>query len=133
MNSLEWVWLQEWQLWVDALSWIAAGVALLVSALVLHRANRERRRLEGMRRDLEAFAEASTRVADTLDHLLRGTVEPATASVSSRRYLLVKARECLEQGEAVETIASKLGLCEDEKRLLEFFGLSGRRGQVRVA
>ncbi len=106
--------------WLDALAWIVAVLALATSGVVARRGSRQRRRLEGMRRDLQAFAEASTRVADTLDHLLRGNVEPGEGSMTSRRYLLLQAREGMEKGEAVDSLASRLDLCDDERRLLEF-------------
>lgn len=112
-------------IWIQALTLGVAMVALAASWLLARRAARERRRVDGMHRDLQVFAEASTRVADTLDHLLRGTVEPPASSTSSRRYLLVQARERLEQGENLDTLASGLDLCEDERRLLEFLHRSG--------
>ncbi len=113
--------------WLDALAWMAAVLALVTSGVVARRASRQRHRLEGMRRDLQAFAEASTRVADTLDHLLRGHVEPGEGGMTSRRYLLLQAREGMEKGEAVDSLASRLELCDDERRLLEFLA----RGQSR--
>lgn len=111
--------------WIQALALVVALGALAASWLLARRAARERRRVDGMHRDLQVFAEASTRVADTLDHLLRGTVEPPAGSTSSRRYLLVQARERLEQGENLDTLARGLDLCEDERRLLEFLHRSG--------
>jgi len=120
--------------WLSAATLLLALVALAASWRVARRVRRERERLDGMRRDLQAFAEASTRVADALDHLLRGDVAPAEASTSSRRYLLHQARERLEQGEAVDALATQLDLCEDEKQLLEFLRRSGRpEARVRVA
>lgn len=107
-------------LWLQAIALSLTLLALGASWRLARRAARERRRIDSMHRDLQVFAEASTRVADTLDHLLRGTVEPAAASTSSRRYLLLKARERLEQGEPLDTLASRLDLCQDERRLLEF-------------
>ena len=95
------------------------------------RAARERRRLDVMHRDLQVFAEASTRVADTLDHLLRGDVPEPEAPTSSRRYLLHQARERLERGETAEQVATQLALCEDERRLLEFLGSGGGGGGLR--
>ncbi|MFW6094018.1 MAG: hypothetical protein ACODAC_08600 [Pseudomonadota bacterium] len=113
-------------LWLAAAACVIALAALGVSAVVLRRAARERRRLDGMRRDLEVFAEASTRVADTVDHLLHGTVSAGDAGTTSRRYLLVQARHGLEQGERVEALADRFGLCDDERRLLEFLSDAGR-------
>jgi hypothetical protein len=113
------------ELWLQGAALALALLALLASWRLARRASRERRRIDGMHRDLQVFAEASTRVADTLDQMLRGAVEPAVASTSSRRFVLLKARERLEQGEALETVASRLDLCEDERRLLEFLQRSG--------
>lgn len=118
------------QVWLGGITLCAALAALLVSYGMARRLARERRRLDSMRRDLQAFAEASTRVADTLDHLLRGTVEPPEGSGSSRRYLLLQAREGIEQGEAVDTLAARLDLCDDEKHLLQFLERSGRPEQL---
>lgn len=126
MSSLELTALTMPNGWLSAVTLTVSLLALAASWWVARRAVRERRRLDGMHRDLQVFAEASTRVADTLDHLLRGEVEPPEASTSSRRYLLHQARERLEAGEAVDVLASQLGLCEDEKRLLEFLERSGR-------
>lgn len=120
--------------WLSAGTLLFALLALAASWRVARGVRRERQRLDGMRRDLQVFAEASTRVADTLDHLLRGDVAPAEASTSSRRYLLHQARERLERGEAVDALAAQLDLCEDEKQLLEFLRKSGRpEARVRVA
>lgn len=116
--------------WLGGITLLAALAALAASYRVARRLARERRRLDGMRRDLQAFAEASTRVADTLDHLLRGTVEPAEGSGSSRRYLLLQAREGIEQGETIDALAARLDLCEDEKHLLHFLERSGRPQQL---
>lgn len=116
--------------WLGGIALCAALSALAVSYCIARRLAGERRRLDNMRRDLQAFAEASTRVADTLDHLLRGTVEPQEGSGSSRRYLLLQAREGIEQGEAVDALAARLDLCDDEKHLLQFLERSGRPEQL---
>lgn len=112
--------------WLSAVTLATALAALAASWRIARRAARERRRLDVMHRDLQVFAEASTRVADTLDHLLRGDVPEPEAPTSSRRYLLHQARERLERGEAADQVASQLALCDDERRLLEF--LSRGRG-----
>lgn len=126
--------------WLNGLALLAALGALFASWRVARRTARDRRRIDGMHRDLQVFAEASTRVADTLDHLLRGDVDADPGPVgrergaSSRRYLLLQARERLERGEPIESLAASLELCEDERRLLEFFDQSGRLARrVRVA
>lgn len=118
------------ELWLSVLPLLAALMALTASIRVARRVSRERQRLDAMRRDLQAFAEASTRVADTLDHLLRGDVQPAESSTSSRRYLLLQAREGLEQGEGIDALAARLDLCEDEKQLLQFLQRNGRPEQL---
>jgi hypothetical protein len=130
MSLLDVYSLGSMELWLSALTLLAALTALAASIRVARRVSRERQRLDGMRRDLQAFAEASTRVADTLDHLLRGTVQPVEGSSSSRRYLLLQAREGLEQGEAIDALAARLDLCEDEKQLLQFLQRSRRPEQL---
>lgn len=107
-------------LWVAAVSVLLALCALAVSLRLARRHARDRARLDCMRRDLQAFTEASTRVADTLDHLLTGTVEPAEPCAPSRRYLLLRAREGMQNGETLEALSERLDLCEDERKLLEF-------------
>ena len=69
---------------------------------------------------LAVSAEASTRVADTLDQVLRdsGKLKESRAAGSSRRYLLAQAREALEQGEALNLVAERLRLSRDEVQLL---------------
>ncbi|MEQ8861320.1 MAG: hypothetical protein RIC56_21960 [Pseudomonadales bacterium] len=123
--------------WLTVLALAVAAGALLTSYRIARRSARERRRIDAMQRDLQIFAEASTRVADSLDHLLRGDVEPAGPAArvtSSRRYLLHEARERLERGEPLETLTASLGLCEDEQRLLDFVQRSGSFVErVRVA
>lgn len=116
--------------WLGAVTLCTALAALAVSYCMARRLARERRRLDSMRRDLQAFAEASTRVADTLDHLLRGNVEAPEGSGSSRRYLLLQAREGIEQGEAIDDLAARLDLCDDERHLLQFLERSGRPEQL---
>ena len=122
--------------WFSAFAVAAAVAALAVSWHAARRTARERQRLDVMHRDLQVFAEASTRVADTLDHLLRGDVPEPEAPTSSRRYLLHQARERLERGETAEQVATQLALCEDERRLLEFLssgGVGRLGGQAHVA
>lgn len=114
--------------WIELACALVAVAALALSVRVMRRAAGDRRRLDDMRRDLQAFTEASTRVADTLNHLLNGDVAPVEQSAPSRRYLLLRAREGLENGETVEDLASRLDLCEDERKLLEFLQGSGSAG-----
>lgn len=122
---------------LSALTLLVALGALLASWRQARRSARERHRLDAVQREIQVFAEASTRVADSLDRLLRGEVETAAPQdrvASSRRYLLLQARERLERGEDIATLSVSLGLCDDERRLLEFFERSGRFvEQVRVA
>ncbi len=137
MNLLELVWLARPETWLGGAALGLALLALLVTVMVARRNARQRERLEALQRDLQTFTEASVRVAESLDHVLRGAVAPgatpaADASVSSRRYLLMQARERLQQGEPLEALASSLHLCEDEKHLLQFLQGEGRP-RVRVA
>ena len=104
--------------------------ALAISVAGLRKIAGERRRLESMQRDLEVFTEASTRVADALDQLLRGDVTPpAESSAPSRRYLLQQARRGVQNGESVDTLTARLGLCEDERRLLEFLRMAAPQAE----
>lgn len=137
MNLLEIVPVAGPQTWLGGAALALALLALLVTVVVARRGARERARLEVLQRDLQTFTEASVRVAESLDHVLRGAVTPgaapaAEASVSSRRYLLMQARERLQQGEPLDSLASSLHLCDDEKHLLRFLQGEGRP-RVRVA
>ena len=105
--------------------WIVTGFALVlvVTTVVfmarIRRAEREVARLAG---HLDCFSEASVRVADTLDQLLRGDVTPVGRVQSSRRYLLNQARERVGTGEQLQSVAQGLGLSRDEILLLSRAG-----------
>jgi hypothetical protein len=120
-------------IWLVAVVALVAAASLGLCVLGLRRAARAERRLDGLRRELAVFAEASTRVADTLEHLLKGEVEPREAPVTSRRYLLLQARRGLEAGEEVDALAARLELCDDEKRLLALVHGPGVGSRARVA
>ncbi|MEZ5560802.1 MAG: hypothetical protein R3E86_19930 [Pseudomonadales bacterium] len=96
------------------------AASLAVSAIAWWRMRRSAAELVRLQQDLAVFAEASTRVADTLDQVLRdsGKLSEARATGASRRYLLAQAREALEQGEALNLVAARLRLSRDEVQLL---------------
>lgn len=120
--------------WLGAAALAVALLALLAALRGARRQSRERSRLDDMRRDLATFTEASVRVAESLDHVLRAGVPAPDASMSSRRYVLMQARERLQQGESLETLATALHLCDDEKHLLRFLQAElGVRAPARVA
>ncbi len=107
-----------------ALPSLAAVAALLVSMLAYRRGTPQRVAVERLRRQLDVYAEASTRVADTLDQLLRGEVDTSYRHTASRRYVLGEAKRRLQEGEPLESLGRSLELSQDEMRLLGM--LSGR-------
>ena len=101
--------------------WIAAvlALALVVATFVLTaRIRRAEREVVRLSRHLDSFADASVRVADSLDALLRGEVTPVTRVQGSRRYLLNQARDQIATGEQLQSVAQRLGLSRDEMLLL---------------
>lgn len=108
--------------------WLLSGVALVLAAAVLTaifsgvmvlRYRRLASHLGRLQREMLVYTEASTRVAQTLEAALLGPTTPARTHQTSRRYLLLQARERLHRGESLEGIARGLGLSHDEVRLLE--------------
>ena len=104
--------MMEWMVVGSLLCFVAGGVGLLV------RSARLRRELVALRSDVNVFTEASIRVAQTLDGLMQGDVEPRGANQASRRYLINQAREGVRDGEPLATLAERLGLSHDEVALL---------------
>ena len=107
--------------------WLLSGVAMVLAAAVLTaifsgvmvlRYRRLASHLGRLQREMLVYTEASTRVAQTLEGALLGP-HPAGTHQTSRRYLLLQARERLHRGESLEGIARGLGLSHDEVRLLE--------------
>lgn len=126
-------WLEQIQIAVDAY-WLMTGAivgALLVLGAVaaaLRIAGHNRRlgvRLARLESELTVYTEASTRVAESLEAVLMGRTRTSQSLHSSRRYLLLQARERLHRGETPQGIAWGLGLSHDEVRLLEHVGRSG--------
>jgi hypothetical protein len=107
------------------MSWFEAGLAALAAvglataaALLVMRLRQARGEVDRLRREVAVFAEASTRVADTLDRVLSGSV-PVTDTVHvSRRYLLGEAQKAIAGGESVDAVGLRLRLSHDEIRLL---------------
>lgn len=114
--------------WLDYLSAILGAAACLATVvLCFARVRRAERRYARLREDVSAFSEASVRVADTLDALLRGDVAPQQSHQPSRRYLLAQAQQGVADGESLEQVAERLHLSHDETRLLAFAALGQRR------
>lgn len=105
--------------WFDAALAVLAVLALTsAAALLVVRLRRAQGEVDRLRREVAVFAEASTRVADTLDRVLSGRV-PVTETVhASRRYLLSEAQKAIAAGEAVDAVGQRLRLSHDEVRLL---------------
>lgn len=118
--------------WFDYLPAASAAIACLATAVMCFaRARRAEQRYARLRDDVSAFSEASVRVADTLDALLRGQVSPAEAQASSRRCLLAQAQKRMAEGESPEQVAGQLHLSHDEARLLAFAALGRTRSAAR--
>lgn len=108
---------------------VAAAISLLTGLVCFARARRAERRSAELGEQVAAFSEASVRVADTLDALLRGQVSPPQEGHQpSRRYLLAQAQQGLSAGESLEQVAERLRLSHDETRLLRFAALGRERG-----
>ncbi|MCB1685760.1 MAG: hypothetical protein R3E82_04445 [Pseudomonadales bacterium] len=103
---------------------LALGAILLLGALVtilvvIHHNRRLGTRLARLESELTVYTEASTRVAQTLEAVLLGRTRTSQSVQTSRRYLLIQARERFHRGESPQGIARGLGLSHDEVRLLE--------------
>jgi len=108
---------------------LALGAILLLGALVatlvvIHHNRRLGNRLARLESELTVYTEASTRVAQTLEAVLLGRTRTSQSLQTSRRYLLIQARERFHRGESPQGIARGLGLSHDEVRLLERAGRS---------
>lgn len=96
-----------------------AGLFLLAAAFLCWRGIETRRQVLRLSSDVALFAEASMRVADTVDQILVGRATPLRASHTSRRYLLSRARDGISSGDSLDQIAVHLGLSHDEVSLLQ--------------
>lgn len=76
-------------------------------------------RMKTLEREVAVYSEASTRVAETVEDILLARVKPGESIHSSRRYLLMQARDRLARGEPLQATARSLGLSFDELRLLQ--------------
>lgn len=113
--------------WFDYAPAALAAVSCLATILACFaRARRAEARYAHLRADVAAFSEASVRVADTLDALLRGRVPAPEAAQSSRRYLLTQAQQGMAAGETLDQVTERLHLSQDEARLLAFASLGHR-------
>lgn len=117
--------------------WLIAGAiggaalvfgAVAATLLIMGHNRRLDRRLARLETELTVYTEASTRVAESLDAVLMGRTRTSQSIQSSRRYLLLQARERLHRGESPQGIARALGLSHDEVRLLEHADRSCRAG-----
>jgi len=98
--------------------WLVVGIALLGMFAVSARIVSAQREVERLQSEVIIFAEASIRVAETLDQLLLGNLAATRVSHTSRRYLLSEAQAGLGSGESLDGLAERLGLSHDEVRLL---------------
>ncbi len=94
---------------------VVGGTVAVVLLWKLYLAERKVSRLS---REFVIFAEASTQVALTLDQLLSGKLAPSEQPVASRRQLIAQAHQGLSEGEPIEKLAKRLGLCHDEINLM---------------
>lgn len=109
------------------LTGVALDLAILALSLAggllvwrwLIRLRSAQQRISTLERELAVYAEASTRVAASVEAILLARVKPGESVHSSRRYLLLQARERISRGDEVSATARKLGLSFDELRLLE--------------
>ena len=96
---------------------LGAGSWLLWQARARLRAADDR--ISILEREVAVYAEASTRVATTVESMLLARVKPGEQVHSSRRYVLQQARDRISRGDQVSDTARALGLSFDESRLLE--------------
>lgn len=107
--------------WPDVvLSLAGAGLLGTLIFMVVGRTRRAQNEVDQLRRELAVYAEASTRVAETLDRVLLGRTTPTETSHSSRRYLLSEAQRATAQGESLDGVAARLQLSHDEVHLLRY-------------
>jgi hypothetical protein len=104
---------------LDLLILTLSGAGGLLVWRWLSRLRRAQQRISTLERELAVYAEASTRVAASVEAILLARVKPGESVHSSRRYLLLQARERISQGDELRTTARNLGLSFDEQRLLE--------------
>ncbi len=99
--------------WVGVV--IVGGV---VAVVLLWKLALTERKVSRLSREFVIYAEASTQVALTLDQLLSGRVAPGEHPTASRRQLIAQAHQGLSEGEPIEKLAKRLGLCHDEINLM---------------
>lgn len=90
----------------------------IITVVLLWKLALAERRVSRLSREFVIFAEASTQVALTLDQLLSGRVAPGEQPTASRRQLIVQAHQGLSEGESMDKLAKRLGLCRDEINLM---------------
>ena len=90
----------------------------LLAVVLLWKLSLAERKVSRLSREFVVFAEASTQVALTLDQLLSGKVAPIEQPAASRRDLIAQAHQGLNEGEPIEKLAERLGLCHDEISLM---------------
>ncbi|MCZ6642275.1 MAG: hypothetical protein O7F71_11925 [Gammaproteobacteria bacterium] len=90
----------------------------IVAVVLLWKLSLAERKVGRLSREFVIFAEASTQVALTLDQLLSGKVAPSEQPAASRRHLIAQAHQGLNEGEPIEKLAKRLGLCHDEINLM---------------
>lgn len=118
---------------VELLLLLTLGALLRFSWLAGRRWLATTTRVSELERELTVYAEASTRVAQTLEEMLLARVRPGESVHSSRRYLLTQARERITRGEPLQQVARNLGLSFDEARLLERGGRGSGRTELHQA
>lgn len=104
---------------VDLLALVFLAALMGIVWLIGHRWMMTLTRMKTLEREVAVYSEASTRVAETVEDILLARVKPGESVHSSRRYLLLQARERLAKGEPLQATARSLGLSFDELRLLE--------------
>ncbi len=112
---------------LDLVMLVLSGACGLLIWRWLNRLRSAQNRITTLERELAVYAEASTRVASSVEAMLLARVKPGESVHSSRRYLLLQARERISQGDEVNVTARTLGLSFDEQRLLERAQLVGEQ------
>ena len=97
---------------------LIALVGGVVAVVLLWKLSLAERKVSRLSREFVIYAEASTQVALTLNQLLSGRVAPGEQRTASRRQLIAQAHQGLSEGEPIEKIAKRLGLCHDEISLM---------------
>ena len=103
--------------------WAITIVGGVVTVLLLWKLLLAERNVSRLSREFVIFAEVSTQMGSAVTQLLNGQlpngrVTPIEQPLASRRDLIAQAHQALNDGEPIEALAKRLGLCHDEISLI---------------